>query len=490
MIFFPDGKTFLEINLGSFHLSIAWYAILILSGAFLAYFLSVRQMKKLGYKSEVMEDWFVTMLPLSIIGARIWYVIFEWYRYANNPISAFYIWEGGLAIQGGLIVGIIYSWFFFRKRGINFLRLADCVMPNVLLAQAIGRWGNFFNQEAYGNIVDAKYYQYFPDFFKHQMFIDGHFRQPMFLIEGVGNVIGWLLITLVYRKHGRKKRGDLFYAYLCWYGVVRYIVEASRSDSLMFNGLKVAQMLSILFIILGALGIMGFYDRWFKYRWPFAHEVPTILFDFDGTLADSYAIIKESFKYTFKQFPLPYEVSDETIKSYFGPPLRDSFLKHYQADQIEAVLKCYRDYNAKLHDRLKPMPNALELLKDLKENDYEMAIVSSKLTDTVKLGMQVTGIDQYIDVIVGKTKELPCKPDPAQLIKACELLKVSHDDLIYVGDSIYDIEAANNMAAYSIALYDDTNREMLAAAKPCLMINSLSELKDIVRQDREWDQLV
>lgn len=494
MTFFPDGKTFLEINLGSFHLTIAMYAILILGGALLAYYLSLRNLRKIGYKDEFLEDWFIIMLPLSIIGARVWYVIFEWQLFADDPVSAFYIWNGGLAIQGGLIVGIIYSYIYFRKKGANFLRVGDCIMPNVLLAQAIGRWGNFFNQEAFGQIVSEKYFRFFPEFIKKQMFIDGAYRQPMFLIEGIGNVFGWIIITFVYKRFGRNKRGDLIYAYLVWYGFIRFFVEASRSDSLMFAGLKVAQMLSILFVIIGALGIIGAYDSWFKNHYPFKHEQPALLFDLDGTLIDTLPLIRESFKYTFKQYPLDHEVSDEEIDSYFGPTLRDSFRKHYPEEMIDEVIETYRKHNSTYHEKyVKSLPNVKETLLSLKEEGYAMAIVSNKLESMIRLGLQVAGLEGIFDVIVDgeETKAIKPKPSSDPLLLACELLRVSHDDVIYIGDSVGDVQAARNMGAYSIAyVYNKKFEDQLLASKPCRVIRDLSELKTIVKEDREWSEFV
>ena len=239
--FFPNMKTFLAIHIGSLELVIAWYAVLILSGALIAYFIAQKEAQKRGYDKNLLEDFFISVLPLAIVGARIYYVVFEWHRYASNPISAFYIWEGGLAIHGGLITAIVYAYLYFKHFGINLMRVGDCMMPNILIAQVIGRWGNFMNQEAYGDIVSADYFTHFPAFIKDNMYIDGFYRMPMFLYEGIGNLIGFILIKTVFKKYGYKKRGDYVYAYLMWYGMVRFFVEMFRSDALMFMGLRVAQ---------------------------------------------------------------------------------------------------------------------------------------------------------------------------------------------------------------------------------------------------------
>lgn len=162
MEFFPDIKT--VVSLGS--VTITWYALFILTGALLAYYLSIRTLKKWGYETAMFEDFFIWMLPIGIIGARLYYVLFEWDLYVSDPIRILYIWEGGLAIHGGLIAAILFGLWYFRKKAIDGLRVMDAIFPNILIAQAIGRWGNFINQEAYGRVVSEAYFDHFPDLSK------------------------------------------------------------------------------------------------------------------------------------------------------------------------------------------------------------------------------------------------------------------------------------------------------------------------------------
>ena len=173
------------------------------------------------------------------------------------------MWEGGLAIQGGLVGGVIFAYFFTKKNKMNFIRLADAVFPNILVAQAIGRWGNFANQEAFGRAVDASYFEGWPTFIANHMFIQGAYREPTFLYESVLNIVGFLLIVLVYKRFSKVRRGDMVYAYLMWYGVIRFFIEGLRSDSLMFFGLRSAQIVSIIFIILGVLGSLGVFRKFY-----------------------------------------------------------------------------------------------------------------------------------------------------------------------------------------------------------------------------------
>lgn len=254
MHLFPDPKTFIEI--GPF--SIQWYAVCIMTGAVIAYLIGQYHFKKLGYDKEILSDYFVGLLVIGIIGARIWYVIFMWNElYANNPMDIFMITNGGLAIQGGVFAGLLYSYFFFKKREIPFFVAGDAIMPGVLIAQACGRWGNFFNQEAYGSEVSLAFLKglHLPDFIIDNMYIHGSYYHPTFLYESIGCLIGFFLIIFVVKKI-QKKQGLQFFSYFVWYGFIRYFIEGLRTDSLYVFGLKTAQLVSIGFVIAGIIGII------------------------------------------------------------------------------------------------------------------------------------------------------------------------------------------------------------------------------------------
>ncbi|OCN04785.1 prolipoprotein diacylglyceryl transferase [Erysipelotrichaceae bacterium MTC7] len=492
MRLFPDLKTFLEIEIGGFHLTIAWYAILIVGGAVLAYYISLRNAKKIGYGKELLEDYFLMMMPLAILGARVWYVLFDWASFASEPIRVFYIWEGGLAIHGGLLTGIIFSYFFFRARGVNILRIGDCIMPNVLIAQAIGRWGNFMNQEAYGGIVDASYFEHFPNFIRDTMFIDGAYRQPMFLIEGIGNIIGFILIVTLFKRFLRKKNGDMIFAYVIWYGIVRFIVEIYRTDALYAGSLKIAQITSIVFVLVGLLGLAGVFDKLLKHVYPFKKEKPVVLFDADGTLIDTQQLIFDSFRHTFATLKPEIVLSDEDLLPFMGPPLYESLAKYFDASEVDHALEVYREFNHGKHDAyVKAIHHAKELLQYLKDNDYEIGVVSSKMHWLVDQGLSESGLSDFFDVIIGREDVTNYKPNPEPLLLACKEMRVSHDDLIYVGDAPSDVMAAKNMGAVSIAfIHDIRNKEALSKTNPSYMVYDLIEIKEILKEDRTWNELV
>ena len=259
MIFFEDFSTF--VSIGPFH--IQWYAIVILCGACFAYFLGQYRFKQLGYDKEILSDYFFMLLFVGIIGARIWYVIFTFQEmYAANPMEIFAVWHGGLAIQGGIFTGLIYSYYFFKKHNIPFLVAGDAIMPGVLIAQACGRWGNFFNHEAFGGNVSLEFLQslHLPNFIISNMFIDGAYHHPTFLYESIGNVIAFLLIIFVIKKL-QKHIGVQFFSYFVFYGIVRFFVEGLRTDSLMFGPIRMAQLISIVFLIVGVIGIIYVHQK-------------------------------------------------------------------------------------------------------------------------------------------------------------------------------------------------------------------------------------
>lgn len=187
-------------------ISIRWYAIFIVSGLLLAVYLAMKEAPRRKIIPDDILDFILIAFPLAIIGARVYYVIFDWSYYANQPLSEIVaIWNGGLAIYGGLITGAIVLFVFSYYRAINPLDFLDIAAPGVMIAQAIGRWGNFINQEAYGKIVDNL--NYLPDFIKNQMYIDGSYRVPTFLYESLWNLLGFVIVmSLRHRPRFFKQR--------------------------------------------------------------------------------------------------------------------------------------------------------------------------------------------------------------------------------------------------------------------------------------------
>ena len=227
------SKIYFNVETGQ---GIAFYALFILAGALLSLALSDHEMYKKYKRHGMLESVFYVAFPAGIVGARIWFVIGDWYRFADNPIRMFYIWEGGLAIMGGAILGIIAGVLFvkYKKKEINILFAADVIVPTILLAQAVGRWGNFFNQEVYGAALpNLDAYFFLPAFVKENMFIEGSYRVPLFFIESMTNIAGYFAIRYGI-GHGLKKYRqplDMAFSYLIWYGLTRVIMEPLRDST-------------------------------------------------------------------------------------------------------------------------------------------------------------------------------------------------------------------------------------------------------------------
>ena len=230
-------------------ISIRWYAICIVSGLILAVYLSMKEAPRKKIDPDAIIDFILIAFPLAIVGARLYYVIFEWGYYSQHLGEIFAIWNGGIAIYGGLLTGALVLYLFSRRRLIEPIDFLDIAAPSVMIAQSIGRWGNFFNQEAYGTAV--KSLNYLPSFIRDQMYIDGSYRQPTFLYESIWNLLGFLLILILRRKPQFLRQGEITAFYLIWYGFGRMIIEGMRTDSLMFAGLRVSQWLSMILILVG-----------------------------------------------------------------------------------------------------------------------------------------------------------------------------------------------------------------------------------------------
>lgn len=249
-----------------FGIHIQFYAIFILTGALLAYFLSSYRAHKQGYPWDFFELIFFTAFPAGIIGARIWFVIAEWNsKFAGGSFAdVFKIWEGGLAIQGGIIGGVLMGVFiikYFRK-GTPVLRALDFAVPTIFVAQAIGRWGNFFNQEVYGAFVPAANWSFLPRFILDQMAVPGapagQIAVPLFLIEGVLNVSFYFILAhglpCAFGRH--LKDGDVSFSYFILYGITRLCMEPLRNPEFQMGTKQNASwVMAAVFIAVGIAAI-------------------------------------------------------------------------------------------------------------------------------------------------------------------------------------------------------------------------------------------
>lgn len=239
-------------------ITIYWYGIIIGAGLLMGWILASKESKKLGLCSDILADFLLWAIPIAIISARIYYVLFEWGYYKENLGEIFAIWHGGIAIHGAIIGGTITAIVFTKRKGITFWKLADIIAPSLIVGQVIGRWGNFMNQEAHGTEVTRTFLEnlHLPKFIIDQMYIDGSYYHPTFLYESTWNFIGFIILLFM-RRTPFIRQGEVFLLYVIWYSIGRFLVEGLRTDSLMLtDSLRMAQVISLFLLGVGTFFII------------------------------------------------------------------------------------------------------------------------------------------------------------------------------------------------------------------------------------------
>ena len=250
---------------------IKWYALCIMLGFALAIVYVLVQGKKQGFKSDTFIDLAIIAMVFGLIGARLYYVLFRLDQYIKDPISILYIWKGGLAIYGGVILAVLASFVYCRVKKQPFLKLADIAAPALLIGQGIGRWGNFFNQEAFGvntdlpwgmtgNIVAENIRSEAADIKdRFGILLDSSKPvHPTFLYESLWCLLGVLVLWLFYKKF-KKFDGEVALAYCAWYGFERMFVEGLRTDSLiLFANVRISQVVAAVTFITAVVLIIVF----------------------------------------------------------------------------------------------------------------------------------------------------------------------------------------------------------------------------------------
>ena len=240
-----------------FGLEIRWYSFFILTGVILGVYLLKKEAHRFNMNWDFVFNLSFWTIIFGILGARLYYVIFNWNQYSNHLLDIFKVWEGGLAIHGGIIAGAITCYVYCKRAKANTLKIIDMALPSVIIAQAIGRWGNFFNQEAYGGVTSLQKLQnmHLPNFIINGMNIDGVYRQPTFLYESIWCLLGFIVLLII-RRNKYTKIGTITGTYLMWYSAGRFFIEHMRTDSLMLGGFRVAQIVSIILFIVGAVLVL------------------------------------------------------------------------------------------------------------------------------------------------------------------------------------------------------------------------------------------
>lgn len=250
-------------------IQVHWYGIIIASAVVIATLLAVREAKRRRIDPDNIYDLILWALPVAIVSARTYYVIFEWGYYKNHLDEIIRVWDGGIAIYGALIGAGIVVYLFCRIKWIPVWLMLDVIAPVLIMAQGIGRWGNFMNQEAFGRITSLDFLQslHLPQFIIQQMFINGAYRQPTFLYESMWDILGFIVLMSLRHRPNLFKQGEVFLTYVIWYSFGRFFVEGMRTDSLMLLGIRVSQWLSVI-LFFGAITLVILRRRMLKDRLP------------------------------------------------------------------------------------------------------------------------------------------------------------------------------------------------------------------------------
>lgn len=252
---FELNRVFLKI--GSF--TVYWYGIIICIGIILGFAVAFMRMKKIGVTTDDLSDLILVCVPSAIIGARLYYVLAELDTY-HSFYEMIAVWNGGLAIYGGVIAGILSFTLVCRHKKKPLLKMYDCAAPGLILGQIIGRWGNFFNAEAFGS---ASSYEFLGKEYDIsalsarnplRMTINGEAVHPTFLYESLWNLAGFILMNVFFKK--KAFDGEVLLWYLAWYGLGRCFIEGLRTDSLTSGGIRISQLLALLCFGAGSIAII------------------------------------------------------------------------------------------------------------------------------------------------------------------------------------------------------------------------------------------
>ena len=470
-----DSKYFLEI--GNF--GISWYAFCILTGVILAVVMGVKEGKKFGINPTLITDGVLICVPLSILGARLYYVIFEWEQfYVEGDFGATFrhiigltdngFQLAGLSITGGVIVAVIFVIVYSRIRKLNTLAIFDLLAPGLLIGQICGRWGNFFNQEAYGGIISEKTFSWLqyiiPPFVMDKMYILGEYRHPTFLYESMWNLLGLILIMIGRRKNKKARIGDFVCFYLIWYGLGRSIlIEPFRTDALMLGDIRINILVPALFALCGAIWLVLKHtklkaERYLDYQAQIKeNKIDTVLVKLEDVLVSYDRLMKNAYYYTAQKF-LEKEYSDDDLAELIKENPCEVF--------DEKAYKFYRNYLLNNISQLGVTKDCKEFFKMLFTHDYNVLIYSKFDKELIDLMLNELGIGIYVSV---RLEENPTCKNALNTFK-------NQKNVMVITDSVDDLKLAkNHHAQTSLVSYSDYYDEAVEEG-PTHIINRFPEM--------------
>ena len=490
-----DSDNFLQIG----NLQVKWYAVCILTGIILASILGIREAKKFGISTNKILDGVLICVPLAILGARLYYVFTSWSSFQRgtllDTLLAIIGYENGqfqlagLAINGGIIVAIIFVIIYCKVRKINVFHVFDLLAPGLLIGQICGRWGNFFNQEAHGPAVTPStewITKLVPDFIMDRMyFYDSSLGEralwhPTFLYEGIWNTIAFVIILVSRRKNKYHRVGDSVPFYLAWYGLGRaLIIEPLRMDPLLFNellgpGVLFNRVNVVINLVLALVGIVWLVLKHTVFKEPYYLDVQKEIEDkkidgvivrLDETLVTVTKLLENAYYYTAKEVS-GVELYDSDLAELVKIKPEEYFKK-------EEELNYFNDYFNNHLNQVKTVLECKEFFKVLFKHDYHVVVVTERSKAFAEYVLETLNLTTYVSVIVDKESfENP-------IVDAFDAVKPAKNILVMTALA-NDIEVANSKGVSSCLVYYGSEIEAAMEKEPTHVINKVVQLEDII----------
>lgn len=443
MIWFPDLSTIVSVG----GITIKWYAVTLVLGCILGYLYLSQAMKLHGYKQIVSDDILIIAIICGVVFGRIFWVLENLKNYSMYAWYVFALGDGGIDILGVLLGVSVGIFLYGKKHHLSFRRTMDVISVALLIVITVARVGRALEVSSVWLCVAM-------------------------------NLIEFFIIYYVMRQYSpTRKRGDAFVAMLLLSGFDRLAAMVFHLDPLAVNNL-------LLCIVCEVLGIMLWtYSRFFDKR------KPVILFDFDGTIMDSEQMIIGCFAYLFQKYGNINDFTKDVQQEVFELPLKEELAKLFPDQNTNMLLKEYTTFQKSLPGRhlVSTLPHVKDVLKQLKQEGFVVAIVTSRLSESCQTWVDDLQIDRYIDMIIGTEKYRHTKPDPDGIIEACELLNTGHDSVVYIGDNVSDVKTGKNAGVYTVAfITNEEKRTKIENEKPNAVMTDIQELLDILNAKHDW----
>lgn len=429
-------------------IEIRWQSVSILIAAMLVYIFFRKDMKENGYISVITEEMFLGMVICGVLGARLAWYITHGFRNLQNFLLFF---NDGFELLGGIIAILIFVFVYIRKNYMSYRRTLDCILPHLLLAMAIG---------------------YLPY---------GIEKPRILLVSGVA-FLGYILLEVVGKRLFQDRhRGDRASLSILWLGLSWFFVNVA-----IYGRSKVNPISGIAGVVMAIAGL-AFYI--FNRLVPMNHK-PLVIFDFDGTLMDTKAMVDESYRYLFDKYRKVDDFDDETRLEVFGENDRKAIEKLFSDKDATELTTEFRTFQENLPalGLVNTMPHALEILMWLKKKGYVVGVVTSRPTDNCRMWLEEFDLEEYVDMVMGQEIYKKKKPAPDALRRICHELKRGHDYCVYIGDHARDVRMAKRACVYAVGYAtSEQARTRLEKAEPNVIIDDLLQLMTILQQkDHNW----